>query len=61
MELKVRLWKKCGIIVELTFRRINSTLWNFFGSFLSGVDGNYCGITVEVKYVPHCFRTMEFT
>ena len=21
----------------------------------------YCGITVEVKYVPHCFHTMELT
>ena len=35
----VRLWKKCGIIVELTFRRINSILWNSFGSSLSGVHG----------------------
>ena len=35
----IRLWKKCGINVELTFRRINSTLWNSFESSLSGVDG----------------------
>ena len=43
----IRLWKKCGINVELTFRRINSTLWNSFESSLSGVDGdilwNYSG------------------
>ena len=35
----IRLWKKCGIIVELIFRRINSILWNSFGSSLSGVHG----------------------
>ena len=34
----VRLWKKCGIKVELTFRRTNATLWNSFESSLSGVD-----------------------
>ena len=34
-----RLWKKCGIKVELTFRYINSTLWNSFVSSLSSVDG----------------------
>ena len=35
----ILLWKKCGIIVELTFRLINSTLWNSFGLSLSGVHG----------------------
>ena len=34
----IRLWKKCGIKVELTFRRRNSTLSNSFESSLSGVD-----------------------
>ena len=34
----IRLWKKCGIKVELTFRRRNSTLWNSFESSLSVVD-----------------------
>ena len=35
----IRLWKKRGIKVELTLRRINSTLWNPFEPSLSGVDG----------------------
>ena len=35
----IRLWKKRGIKVELTFKRINSTLWNPFELSLSGVDG----------------------
>ena len=35
----IRLWKKCGIKVELAFRRINSTLWNLFESSLSGAYG----------------------
>ena len=42
MELKViqpDCGKKCEIKVELTFRRINSTLWNSFESSLSGVNG----------------------
>ena len=42
MELKV-IQFDCGKNVELkwklTFRRINSTLWNSFESSLSGVDG----------------------
>ena len=42
MELKViqsDCGKKRGIKVELTFRHINSTLWNPFEPSLSGVDG----------------------
>ena len=42
MELKViqsDCGTKCGIKVELTFRRINFTLWNLFESSLSGVAG----------------------
>ena len=35
----IRLWKERGIKVELTFRRINSTLQNPFEPSLSGVDG----------------------
>ena len=54
----IRLWKKCGIKVELTFRRINSTLLNSFQSSLSRLDESH---TVEVKYVPHCYYTMEIT
>ena len=32
----IRLWKKCGIIVELTFRVINSIPWNSFEPSISG-------------------------
>ena len=42
MKLKVTeadCGKKRGIKEELTFRYINSTLWNSFVSSLSSVDG----------------------
>ena len=52
----IRLWKKCGIIVELTFRRINSTLWNSFGSSLSGV---YVWHTVELLWKLSMFHIVS--
>ena len=37
----IRSWKKCGIKVELTFRRINSILWNSLDPSFSGIDGPF--------------------
>ena len=54
--IKIQLWKKCGIIVELSFRRINSTLWNSFGSSLSGLDG---GHTVELLWKLSMFHIVS--
>ena len=52
----ILLWKKHGIIVELTFRRINSTLWNSFGLFLSGVHGQH---TVELLWKLSMFHIVS--
>ena len=52
----IRLWKKCGIKVELTFKRINSTLWNSFESSLSGVDGWH---TVELLWKLSTFHVVS--
>ena len=52
----IPLWKKCGIKVELTFRRINSTLWNSFESSLSGADGLH---TVELLWKLSTFHIVS--
>ena len=52
----IRLWKKCGIIVELIFRGINSTLWNSFGLSLSGVHGRH---TVELLWKLSMFHIVS--
>ena len=54
----MRLWKKCGIIVELTFRRIHSALWNSFGLSLSGVHA-YGPHTVELLWKLSMFHIVS--
>ena len=59
MKLKViqsDCGKKCGIKVEGTFRRINSTLWNLFESSLSSVDGRP---TVELLWKLSTFHVVS--